>query len=140
MRQIEIPKEQAEPFRADNLWQATCCEVFLRRKNQPAPYLEFNFAPSGLWAFYRFSGYRKALERPDVNAPPIIKSQIETEALTLTANMPWSIINDHLPGTQPLEAGISVILKEKCGNMSYWAVKHSADKPDFHNPDSFFAL
>jgi len=50
------------------------------------------------------------------------------------------MIENHLPGNSPLEAGLSVILKEKSGVMAYWAVKHPSEKPDFHHPDSFFPL
>ena len=138
--QLEIPRHLAESHRLDNLWQETCFEVFLRRKDQPPGYLEFNFAPSGHWAFYRLGGYRAELERPEVEGPPIIRAQFEAGGTSLKAKIPWSMIENHLPGNSPLEAGLSVILKEKSGVMAYWAVKHPSEKPDFHHPDSFFPL
>jgi hypothetical protein len=138
--QLEISGRQIAPHRSDDLWQETCCEVFLRRRNQANGYLEFNFAPSGNWAFYRLSGYRAELERPDVREPPFITTHFEAGEVSLEATIPWSIIMDHLPGDSPLEAGLSVILQEKSGGMAYWAVRHPAEKPDFHHPDSFFTL
>lgn len=137
---LEIPDHALTPSRADNLWQSTCFEIFLRRKDQPQRYLEFNFAPNGHWALYRFSDYRKDLERPLVNEPPVTSIQIQAENMALAARIPWSLINDLLAGTSTLEAAISVILKEKDGELAYWAVKHPLDRPDFHHPDSFVAL
>jgi hypothetical protein len=29
---------------------------------------------------------------------------------------------------------------EASGGLSYWALRHRADKPDFHDPDSFALL
>src|SRR5262245_11674544 len=43
--------------RADELWQHTCFEAFVRTSPNGA-YYEFNFAPSTQWAAYRFGGYR----------------------------------------------------------------------------------
>lgn len=137
---LVIPKQLKHPARTDNLWKSTCCEIFLRRAGHLTPYLEFNFAPSGQWAYYRFSGYRTEMERPDVNEHPIVITQIQAKIISLEVQVPWFIIDAHLPGTQPLEAGISVILKEKDGAISYWAVEHPLEQPDFHHPESFFTL
>ena len=70
----------------------------------------------------------------------MIKTQIEAGETSLEAKIPWSMIKHHLQGSFPLEAGLSVILKEKSGTMTYWAVEHPSEKPDFHHPDSFFPL
>src|SRR5258708_7341212 len=45
---------------ADRLWEHSCFEVFIAGKGSPA-YCEFNFSPSGAWAVYAFSDYRKAI-------------------------------------------------------------------------------
>src|SRR3954464_8994411 len=50
--------EAAEPTRADELWRTTCFEAFLRPLGEEN-YREWNFAPSGQWATYEFSGYRE---------------------------------------------------------------------------------
>ena len=49
-----IPK-LSEPWRADELWQTTCFEAFLRAADGDG-YREWNFAPSGNWAAYDFTG------------------------------------------------------------------------------------
>ena len=140
LSELLIPNPCAMSSREDNLWQETCFEVFLRQRNQTQQYIEFNFSPAGHWAFYRFRDYRKDLERPPAHEPPTISAQTRDEDFFLEAKIPWSIIHDTLPGNHPLEIGLSVILKDRNGEISYWAIMHPSDKPDFHHPDSFVAL
>lgn len=137
---LVIPNPCTMPSREDNLWQDTCFEVFLRQTNQTQQYLEFNFSPAGHWAFYRFRDYRVDLERPPAHEPPTITVQIRGDDLFLVAKIPWFMIHETLPGKLPLEIGLSVILKDRNGEISYWAIMHPSDKPDFHHPDSFVAL
>jgi hypothetical protein len=37
----------------------------------------------------------------------------------------------------PLRLGLSAVIEENDGTISYWALKHLPGKPDFHHPDSF---
>ena len=53
---IRIPSP-AVPRIGTELWRHTCFEAFIAVEGHPA-YHEFNFAPSGEWAVYAFSGYR----------------------------------------------------------------------------------
>ena len=39
------------------------------------------------------------------------------------------------PGAEAL--ALSTVVKRKDGRISYWALRHPSDKPDFHHPDSF---
>src|SRR5690349_4799096 len=48
------------PTRAEELWQSTCFEAFVRCSASEA-YYEFNFAPSTQWAAYQFDGYRSGM-------------------------------------------------------------------------------
>jgi hypothetical protein len=32
---------------------------------------------------------------------------------------------------------LSAVVEEENGTLSYWALKHPRDKPDFHCPDGF---
>src|SRR5437868_14231578 len=69
LTRLRIPAPQP-PCRTDNLWQHTCFEAFLRRKDEPA-YCEFNFAPSSAWAAYVFRGYRASMAPAPDLAPRI---------------------------------------------------------------------
>jgi hypothetical protein len=33
--------------------------------------------------------------------------------------------------------GLSAVIEATDGTISYWALAHPSDKPDFHHPDSF---
>jgi hypothetical protein len=121
-----------EPGRADDLWQATCFEAFLRDGEQEA-YCEWNFAPSGQWAAYDFTGYRENRCDAEVAQPPYIRMEDNFTwwalgaTIAVDANRPWQL-------------GLSAILEEKDGTKSYWALAHPAgDKPDFHDPVCFAA-
>jgi hypothetical protein len=129
-----VPSPSA-PRVAAGLWQHTCFEAFVAIDDQPG-YHEFNFAPSGEWAAYAFRGYRDG--GPLANealAPPITlratDGRLELEAL---------IRLDRLSAAHaraPLRIGLSAVIEANDGTLSYWALRHPADKPDFHHAEAF---
>jgi hypothetical protein len=36
-----------------------------------------------------------------------------------------------------LRLGLSAVIEDDNGSLSYWALKHPSGKPDFHHPDAF---
>jgi len=134
VHQLLVPVSAA-PRRIDGLWRHTCFEMFLGMQDGPT-YYEFNFAPSREWAAYRFRAYRDGgpIEN-EVVAPSISVEQL-TDRLTLTA----TIRIDRLPLIQPgqtLHIGLSAVIEAADGSLSYWALKHPSERPDFHHPSSF---
>jgi hypothetical protein len=132
IRSISVPSPAAPRIAAD-LWKHTCFEAFIAVDGQPA-YHEFNFAPSGEWAVYAFSGYRKGSLLADETMRPNIavrtNNRLELESLVRL---------DRLSATHPrasLRAGLSAVIETSDG-LSYWALRHPADKPDFHHVDGF---
>jgi hypothetical protein len=123
--------QPAEPARADELWKATCFEAFLRQDGE-AGYREWNFAPSGQWAAYDFTGYRAGMAKAEVGAAPYIRLEDNLTWWTLGA----TIAADAEPDWR---LGLSAVIEEKDGSKSYWALAHAPDKPDFHHPDCFAA-
>lgn len=123
--------ETAEPARADQLWQTTCCEAFLRPLGEEG-YREWNFAPSGQWASYDFSAYRENMAPAEVDQPPYIRME---------DNLTWWALGATIavPADTNWELGLSAVLEEKDGTKSYWALAHPAEKPDFHDPGCFAA-
>jgi hypothetical protein len=111
------------PRAAGALWQHTCCELFVAHA-LPA-YREYNFSPSGEWAAYSFGSYRNgaAVEIPD----PRIAVKRDRERLELTAAIQ----------ADARTIGLSAVIEEQDGTLSYWALKHAPGKPDFHHPDAF---
>ncbi len=122
----------AEPGRADGLWQTTCFEFFLQPIGQEG-YREWNFAPSGDWAAYDFLSIRSGRTDAEISSPPYISVQ---------DNLTWwetaATVTNEL--RQPWAVGLSVVLEEKDGTKSYWALAHPpGEKPDFHHRDCFAA-
>ena len=122
---------EGEPGRADELWQATCFEAFLRRPGEEG-YREWNFAPSGQWAAYDLAGYRDGRTDADVAAPYV----------RMEDNFTWWTLGATIavPADGAWELGLSAILEERDGTKSYWALAHlDEDEPDFHAPSCFAA-
>jgi hypothetical protein len=121
----------AEPTRADDLWQTTCFEAFLRIPGVDA-YREWNFAPSGEWAANDFERHREGRANAEVAAPYI---RVED-------NLTWWALGATIPvDAEAIWAlGLSAVLEESEGTKSYWALAHPpGDKPDFHAADCFAA-
>src|SRR5688572_7942537 len=72
--------------RADELWQHTCFEAFLRAVPRAA-YYELNFAPSTQWAAYRFTAYRSEMTTAKEIRAPRIEVQTGAESCTLQATL-----------------------------------------------------
>jgi hypothetical protein len=126
-----IIPEAAEPTRADELWRTTCFEAFLRPLGEEN-YREWNFAPSGQWAAYDFSGYREGMRNAETDSEPYIRIEDNFTWWSLGASIA-------VPADTNWELGLSAVLEQKDGTKSYWALAHPADKPDFHAPGCFAA-
>ncbi len=123
--------EPTEPARAEDLWQATCFEAFLRIPGADA-YREWNFAPSGDWAAYDFVSRREGRTDAEVAAPYIrVEDNLTWWAFGATIAVDADAVR---------ALGLSAILEEKDGTKSYWALAHPpGEKPDFHDPACFAA-
>ena len=137
---LRIP-EISLPRRTDGLWQHTCFEAFIRAGGDAA-YYEFNFSPSGEWAAYWFRGYRDGRPIEDVGLSPEIVVRRQADKIELDAVVRLDRLSALRPGSL-LRIGLSAVIEDNDGKLSHWALKHPADKPDFHHSDSFaleFAL
>lgn len=135
---IRLPAPHLPRF-ADNLWQHTCCELFIRRQGE-ATYREFNFSPSGEWAAYAFERTRARISF-DANfnietLDPQIAVRIGAKKIELDATIRLDRLSPLYTGAA-LALGLSAVVEDTAGALSYWALKHPLDKPDFHHPDAF---
>ena len=121
--------------RADELWQHTCFEVFAAAPG--GGYYEFNFAPSLEWAAYRFSGYREDMRPAQLARAPGLKARRTSDRLELTAHLYLDGLAELAHGGQPLRLGLSAVVEDDDGRLSYWALRHAPGNPDFHDPDAF---
>jgi hypothetical protein len=134
LTRLRIPPP-GPPGKADRLWQHTCFEAFVSVKGKPE-YYEFNFAPSGEWAVYSFQRYRDGMPFEDDKLAPRISVSNAANRFDLDA----VVRLDRLPMISPhacLFLGLSAVIEDQSGKLSYWALSHPPGKPDFHHPDSF---
>ena len=122
------------PRIATELWRHTCFEAFIAVEGQAA-YHEFNFAPSGEWAAYAFSGYRNGGPLANETMRPHIAVRSTGSRLELDALVRLDVLSAIHPYAS-LRIGLSAVIEARDG-LSYWAIHHPADKPDFHNADGF---
>jgi len=47
------------------------------------------------------------------------------------------ICQEFLPPGRPLRLGLSAVVEDADGELSYWALRHPPGKPDFHYTDAF---
>jgi hypothetical protein len=128
---------QGVPRMATQLWRHTCFEAFIAVEGQPA-YHEFNFAPSGEWAVYAFSGYRNGGPLANEMMRPHIAAHSTGSRLELDTLVRLDCLSAIHPRAS-LRIGLSAVIEASDG-LSYWALRHPADKPDFHNADGFALL
>ena len=135
---IAVQASRPEPGRLHlqyGLWRTTCFEAFLRAPAGTA-YTELNFAPSTAWAAYRFRAYREDMQVAKEVGPPRIETRAASDRFELRA----SLTLDGLPRDEPWQLGLSAVIEESDGSLSYWALAHPPGKADFHHSDCFAAV
>ena len=121
--------------RGDGLWQHTCFEAFLRPDASDSCH-EFNFAPSGDWALYRFGARRSGRSLPELPAPPAIECGAGQDRIDLSAQFSIAALPE-LAGAASFSVGVAAVVETEDGSLSYWALAHGGEEPDFHDPSSF---
>ena len=122
---------RAAPQQTDDLWHHTCFEAFIAAEDHPA-YLECNFSPSTAWATYSFSRFRTGMTTIVPLEPPHITLKAEHDRLVLEARV-------HLGDftARSLRIGLTTVIEDKAGKLSYWALRHPLAKPEFHHRGGF---
>jgi hypothetical protein len=138
LSKIIVPEKKIIPSRRYNLWENTCLELFIAIKDLPK-YWEFNFSPSGDWNVFYFKSYRnegfgnKLYEEGSFLSLPFI-SQRDPEKLKIKLECDLDVI---VRNNEELDIGISAVVEFRNYGLSYWALKHFENKPNFHTRDSF---
>ncbi|MBO9576207.1 MAG: DOMON-like domain-containing protein [Sphingobium sp.] len=127
--ELRIPPP-AQAVHTDGLWRTTCFELFFEQPEKA--YVELNLSPSTAFAAYHFDHYRTGMRPLDMPRPEI---EIEEghERLTMLARLD----EDDLPWDRTGRIGISAVIEDKSGCISYWALAHPPGRPDFHHHDCF---
>ncbi len=128
--QLLLPAPGPAPVRRDQLWEHTCFEAFLGPPGA-ASYWEVNLSPSGAWNLYAFDSYRAGMRPESLVSDPVITASRQGREYVLDAVVPWP------PASSELELGIACVIERLDGTKSYWALRHPAERPDFHRRDAF---
>lgn len=127
---VVVPPFAGKGF-ADGLWRTTCFELFVRPEGGEG-YSEFNFSPSQRWAAYDFTSPREGMAPRQLPRDPGCVWRPGRDLAFFDAAVPLA----GLPSL-PWAAGLTCVIEEEGGAMSYWALQHPAEKPDFHDPACF---
>jgi hypothetical protein len=133
LARLRIPAP-ARPRTGDKLWQHTCFEIFIARR-MPS-YHELNFSPSREWAAYAFSQYRNGAPLVDESLDPQIAVRTRADGFDLEATVHLQRLSPQLAGGK-FSLGLSAVIEDAEGALSYWALRHPPGKPDFHHPEAF---
>lgn len=136
LRDLYVPP-QTDPVATDGLWQHTCVEAFLGLA-QAAAYREFNFSPSTQWASYAFEDERVRASAHTLmgHASPAVSCSHSGGTLQVLALIPAAL----WPAPAPCLIGLTAVLENKDGRLSYWAISHPKDRPDFHDRQGWVPL
>jgi hypothetical protein len=126
--------------RCDRLWEHTCFEAFLALENHKN-YWELNLSPEGNWNFYSFTDYRQGqAQEIAVQSLDTFRTEITPHCFRLETRLNlaslrnfenWSL------SSLPLSVGLTAVLENKDQGLSYWAIRHLGDQPNFHLRESF---
>lgn len=118
---VRVPEAALDPER---LWEHTCCELFVA---PGAAYVEWNVSPTRQVARFDFSGYRA---RTRFTTPTVdVRVSLRSRELVVEARFPR-------PSAEVLVSPTAVV-EDASGELSYWAVHHPCERPDFHHRDGF---
>ena len=119
--------------RRDELWKHTCFEAFIGLPGSQK-YWECNVSPLGHWNLYSFERYRNGGSGLVEALPPSVsvrQTRRDCRCDVVLDLSPWWPI-----GGMP-ELGLTMVVEEVNGRLSYWALSHPGDIADFHDRRSF---
>jgi hypothetical protein len=113
-----------------DLWKNTCMECFILLEDGQS-YIELNFSPSGLWHIYYFDDYRQPSSK--------LKNLVDIKMIEVTQTINSFILNAQFNFSSVFfqAMGLSAVIEDRKNLLSYFALKHSAKQPDFHQSASF---
>jgi len=134
LARVRIPA-RSTPRVVQGLWRHTCLEAFLAVDGRPE-YHELNLSPSGEWMVHAFRGYRDVEPIADEALAPQITSRFAGDAFELDAEIALERLSLTYRAA-PLAVGLCAVIEDQSGALSYWALRHPRDQPDFHDAASF---
>lgn len=133
---VDLGSPTPSKERVIKLWEKTCFEFFL--KNAKGEYVEFNFSPNFEWNCFYFKQKGDALKEWELMNRPSTEILLSLDHYFLVAEIKKELFPaGFFDGTHDLSVGISSVIKDKKGTLSYWALSHHDTRPNFHDFRSF---
>lgn len=133
IKDIAIALPADTPARKHELWQDTCLEFFLGIEKSDR-YWEFNLSPSFHWNVYHFDGYRQGMQEEIAFKMLPFKIESAADSLELVVEIDLDKI---VSKESAIDLAITAVVKDKNGEVTYWALTHTGKEADFHRRDSF---
>jgi hypothetical protein len=130
---------EGHPHRARviKLWEKSCFELFI--KNPQDSYIEFNFSPVFEWNAFYF--VKKGDELKEY--APMNEIKVDVFLSDDVFQLIVEIAKEKFPAGffgPNLEVGITSVVKDKKGSLSYWALSHCDTRPNFHDFRSYVKM
>ena len=120
--------------RANELWKATCFELFLA--NDDEVYYELNFSSSLAWNFYVLDAYRAESKALELEEEPCISFTYKDDECSIV----FELESEVLDFEDFKYCNLATILLTRENERRFWAIKHLKDAPDFHNKNNFLKI
>jgi hypothetical protein len=130
---LDIPDGGGEPLRKHGLWEGTCLELFLAGRGAYS-YREFNLSPDGCWNVYHFNAYRQGMREEEAVTELPFSIRREQSLLQVSLGFDLRAI---CMANGSLDVGVSGIVRDRFGDVRYYALMHPSSNPDFHRRESF---
>ena len=132
---LYIFPKQTQQQRANELWKATCFELFMNNYSS-TKYYEINISPSTQWNSYQFTSYKKEMIESHIFSTPTIRSQQQNNGYNLSFEMDFteSIFE------KKLLINCAVILLDNKGVRYFYSINRRKELPDFHDREYFELL
>jgi hypothetical protein len=133
---IDLGTSTPSRTRVIKLWEKTCFEFFLKNTNDN--YIEFNFSPNFEWNCFYFKKQGDPLLEYSKMTIPKLDILLSSSHYLLIAEIKKELFPEHFFDKKlELSMGLTSVIKDKLGRMSYWALDHKDTRPNFHHFDSF---
>ena len=127
-----FPKEQLIK-RANELWKASCFELFLENSKSEG-YYELNFSASLAWNFYYLEYYRAKVQEVELTTEPTIQIRENKNSYgieLILEGYDFEIFDS---------CNLTAILLTEKDKRTFWSIQPMEDIPDFHNRCYFINL
>ncbi len=128
LSKIKIPK-QLEHKREIGLWESTCFEFFFLNEEDHS-YYEFNFSPSGKWNCFFFNKQGDQLKETECNVLNFNCNR-EDNFFELQIEIDMNSLKESFRNLDEFKMNLTTVIE--ADDLSYWALDHGKEKPNFHD-------